>query len=240
MKKVIDWPSFGPKRNIRSEWSCFVSLDEPRFHWLLDTTRGHCGYSTPTTHKYVAPDHYEGSEDGESGNIIASSKRRPGVTVARSGLISRRGYVRIIREDISAIERDVMISELKALAKKVLTGRSLTLFERRVIGPLEDPHSPRPSVEDLAAEFKISPQRVYKIISKAWRKIEKAHRAAQAKEDAPIMLTTFTAKRQTGGISYQSNGLYWDETQLARSSNYSTSINSAATAASTRDIKNND
>jgi hypothetical protein len=148
--------------------------------------------------------------------------------------------VRIIREDISAIDRDIMISELKALAKKLLTGRSLTLFERRVIVPLEDPHTPKPSIEDLAIEFDICPQRIYKIISKCWKKIERAHRAAQAKEEAPIMLATFATKRQTGGISYQSNGLYWDETQLARSSNYSTSVNSAATAASTRDIKNDD
>jgi hypothetical protein len=226
----------------------YFSLDDPKFHWLLNATPN--WRDTPWTHKKsgIEPHKYDAGGRGQSHGAHASSDpvspygsgSKPGVTCAHSGLLSRRGYVRIIREDVSVIERDVMISELKALAKQLLTGRNAILFERRVIGPLEDPHTPKPSVEDLAIEFNISEQRIYKIISKCWKKIEKAHKAAQAKEDAPIMLQTFTAKRQTGGISYQSNGLYWDETQLARSSNYSTSINSAATAASTRDLKNDD
>src|SRR5262249_39022282 len=108
MKKVTDWPSFGPKMKVLSEWR-FVSLSHPRFHWLLNTERG---LQAPTMHKYNCPNYYEGDEDGD----IVSSKHRPGVTVARSGLISRRGYVRIIREDISVPERDVMVSELKLLA----------------------------------------------------------------------------------------------------------------------------
>src|SRR5262245_49491041 len=230
-KKVIDWPSFGPKMKIRTEWR-FLSLDEPRFHWLLDTTRGQNGYSTPTTHKYVAPD-YEGSEDGEDG--VGSPRGRPGVTVAKSGLISRGGYIRIIREDISVPERDVMISELKALAKTLLTGRNASIFERHALAPLLDPLAPKPGIQATADQFNISEQRVYKIITKCWKKIESAHRAAQAKEEAPIMLTAFAAKRQTGGLTYQDQGRFW-EGQL-RAYTYSTSINTHATAASTKDLK---
>src|SRR5262245_50906700 len=174
-----NYPSFGPKIKIRSEWR-FLSLNEPRFHWLLNADRGWYGGQTATTHKYAAPEQYD-AEDGEDRPV--SSRHRPGVTVARSGLISRGGYVRVIREDISVPERDVMISELKALAKKLLTGRNATIFERRVIGPLEDPYTPKSSIEDLANQFGISEQRVYKIISKCWKKIGRAHRAAQAKEE---------------------------------------------------------
>ena len=135
MKKVIDWPSFGQKMKVRSERS-FCSLDEPRVHWLLDSDRGWYGQQGPTTHKYVAPEQYD-SEDGEG--RPASTRHRAGVTVARSGLISRRGYVRVIREDISVPERDVMVSELKLLASKVLKGRSATIFERHVIAPIARP-----------------------------------------------------------------------------------------------------
>src|SRR5262245_30938284 len=69
------------------------------FSWVLNTTYGPFGWSVPTTHK---------SRDSARGH-------RDGKTTARSGLLSRRGYIRIVREDISVIERDVMISELKAL-----------------------------------------------------------------------------------------------------------------------------
>jgi len=234
--KLIDWPSFGPKRKIRSEWN-FISLDEPRFHWLLNADRGWYGQQTPTTHKYAAPEQYD-AEDGE--DRPGSSKHRPGTTVARSGLISRRGHVRIIREDIGVIERDVMISELKALAKTLLTGRNATIFERRVIGPLEDPHTPRPSIADLAIQFGISEHRVYKILTKSWKKIEKAQRAAQAKEEASNTMATFTAKRSTGGLSFQSDGIFWDANELAKAYSYSTSVNSAASAASTKDIEHDE
>jgi hypothetical protein len=170
------------------------------FSWVLNTAYGPHGWSTPITHRSNA------------------SGRGPGCgkTTARHGLISRRGYIRIIREDIGVIERDIMLSELKALAKKLLTGRNATLFERRVIGPLEDPHTPRPSIGDLAIEFGISEQRVYKIITKCWKKIEATKRAADAKDEIPNMMANFTAKRTTGGLSFQSEGLYWDATDLPK------------------------
>jgi hypothetical protein len=223
----------------------YFSLDDPKFHWLLNATPD--WRDTPWTHKKsgIEPHKYDAGGRGQSHGFHASSDpvspygsgSHPGVTRAHSGLLSRRGYIRIIREDTSVVERDLMVSELKLLAKKLLTGRSLTLFERRVIAPLEDPLTPKPSIADLAIEFNISEQRVYKIISKSWKKIEKAHRAAQAKEDAPIMLNTLTAKRQTGGINFQSEGRFVDASELPKAYSYSTSVNSAASAASTRDLK---
>ena len=50
------------------------------------------------------------------------------------------------------------------------------------------------------------------------------------------MMASFIMKRQTGGISYQHNGCFWDGSEY-RSTGYTTSVNSAATAASTNDIK---
>ena len=79
------------------------SLDG-RFSWVLNSTYGPYGWSAPITHRH--------SETGK--------------TVALSGLISRKGYVRIIREDIGAVAWDGLHTELKAAA----------IFERSVINPL--------------------------------------------------------------------------------------------------------
>jgi hypothetical protein len=64
MKKVTDWPSFGPKMKIQSEWGSFVSLDEPRFHWLLDADRGWHGWQTPQTYKISGINPHKYDEDG--------------------------------------------------------------------------------------------------------------------------------------------------------------------------------
>jgi hypothetical protein len=159
----------------------------------------------------------------------------PGLTRAYSGLLSRRGYVRVIREEMSVVERDVMVSELKALAKKVLSGRNATIFERHVLGPLADPLAPKPDIAATALQFGIAPRRVKKIIYKAWKKIDAAKKAADAAEETPQIMSTFTAKRQTGGLTYQHEGRFWDG---PKAYTYSTSINSHVSAASTKDLKN--
>jgi len=197
------------------------SIDDG-FAWVLNTAYDPWGgWLRPTTRKSNAGPRGPGN----------------GTTTARCGLISRRGYIRIIREDIPVIEREEQITELKTLAAKVLHSRNATIFERHVIAPLQNPLAPKPSIADSASQFGISPRRVKKIIYKAWKKIETAKIAADAKEQAPRMTAYFAAKRSTGGITYQHQGQYWDANQIARSTNYTTSINSAATAASTRDIE---
>jgi hypothetical protein len=102
-----------------------------------------------------------------------------------------------------------------------------------------DPLAPKPSIADSARQFGVSPRRIKKIIYKARTKIEAAKRAADEKEQAPSMLKAFVTKR-TGGVTYQHNGQFWNAEELIRASTYSTSINSAATAASSRDIKQDD
>jgi hypothetical protein len=46
------------------------------------------------------------------------------------------------------------------------------------------------------------------------------------------IMASFTTKRQSGGVSFQSNGLYRDAYEIRPSVTYSTSINSVATAVS--------
>jgi hypothetical protein len=152
-------------------------------------------------------------------------------------LLSRRRKVRVIREDIGAVAWDGLHNELKAVAKAVLHGRDAAIFERRVINPLLDPvGSPKPSVEDLARQYKVSEKRVYKIIARCWRRIEQEQERRTAEQESKQAmngaLASFAVKRQSGGITYQHDGRFWDESQLARTTNYSTSINSAATAVS--------
>src|SRR5262249_48249277 len=145
------------------------SLDDG-FSWILNTAYTPWGgWSVPITRKH-------GRSDAGSGS---------GKTRAHSGLLSRRGYIRIIREDIAVIEREGQITELKALAAKFLHGRKATLFERHVIGPLSDPVASKPSIADSAIQFDVSPRRIKKIIYEARKKIEAAKKAADAKEQAP-------------------------------------------------------
>lgn len=211
----------------------WYSLDDPRFQWLLNTEPG--WQQTPRTHKD------SGSAIGvtviSNGQKVAMSWNSPGsgVTRAHSGLLSRRGYVRIIREGISATQLDAWAREAREIAGKVLSGFYALVFERLVWGPILNGVQ-RPTVRDLALQYGRSEKKISKILRKCEARVraEKERRTAeQEKEQAMDAAVSFsTMRRQTGGITYQHDGRFWDDSQLARSSNYSTSINSAATSVS--------
>ena len=55
--------------------------------------------------------------------------------------------------------------ELADVAKEVLRGRNATVFEGRVIAPLRG--DPKRSVEELAAQFGVSPAKIHKITERA-------------------------------------------------------------------------
>ena len=118
-----------------------------------------------------------GKAKWQAGNIKAGRKRdKVGATeaklaagftkiggkhVAADGLVSRRGYRRIIPN--AGTDPDWLeyrAEQLAEIASKVLHGRNATIFEARVIAPLKG--LPKWSVEDLAKQFGVTPKRIYR------------------------------------------------------------------------------
>jgi hypothetical protein len=122
---------------------------------------------------------------------------------------------------------------LAALADRHLTGRSRAIFEAHEIAPLRG--AERPSAKDTASKYRISEKRVHKLLFKARGRIRAA---AETQRRLADMAADFNVKRQIGGISFQSEGRFVDANELPKAYSYSTSVNSAASAASTKDIKN--
>jgi hypothetical protein len=71
---------------VPTSWH-FCSLNEVRFHWLLNADRGWYGWNTPQTYK---------SSGIDVDDATGMGAKHPGKTVAYSGLFSRRGYIRIL------------------------------------------------------------------------------------------------------------------------------------------------
>src|SRR5262245_55114873 len=102
MTEKFVWPADMPPREIgtpgaaldgRPAWIIKTSGRSlgDEFSWVLNTTYGPYGWSVPTTHK---------SRAAVIGYDRLGTNLGPGFGKTRtfSGLISRRGYVRIIRE----------------------------------------------------------------------------------------------------------------------------------------------
>jgi len=111
--------------------------------------------------------------DGKEAANAAGYTKVAGKHVAADGLVSRRGYRRILPESRNREEIEGDLEKLDEIAKQVLRGRNATIFEKCVIRPLED-GSRRPPVEEVAAQFNIEDKRVYKILDKCWDKISGA------------------------------------------------------------------
>jgi hypothetical protein len=121
---------------------------------------------------------------------------------------------------------------LAALADRHLTGRNRAIFEAHEIAPLRG--AERPHARDTASKYNISEKRVHKLLLKARGRIRTA---AEQQRKAADMAARFTVKRANATSGLQCEGRFWEAHELARTTIYSTSVNSAATAASSKDIK---
>ena len=96
-----------------------------------------------------------------------------GKHVAAQGLISRKGYIRITpnNDDNEWIEisKPDRLDELECIAAEVLHGRTATVFEGLVLAPLRG--QSKRTVEELAYQFNVSRDRIYRITDRAKRKI---------------------------------------------------------------------
>jgi hypothetical protein len=114
-----------------------------------------------------------------------------GKHVAADGLVSRRGYRKIIPEHLleTVWDREKWAdrtAELADVAGKVLRGRNATIFEGRVLDPLKG-RSKR-SVEELAKQFGISTKRVYNIVERCSHRVMAALNAPSQRMDTKAFI----------------------------------------------------
>jgi hypothetical protein len=104
------------------------------------------------------------------------------------GLVSRKGYRRILpesRPDSWAL--DYQLDELEDVSRTVLRERKATVFENLVLDPLRG--KPGKTIDDLAKQFGVSVDAIYRIKNKCKVRIEReveARRAAFAKKNAEL------------------------------------------------------
>src|SRR5262245_45882921 len=125
-------------------------------------------------------DRFEIWEDRRTTGFVKSGGKHTQAT----GLVSRRGYKRIVPDADSWMEEQGadVAQELIEVAGKILHGRNATVFEGRVLAPLQG--KPRRSVDDLAKQFNVRAARIYKIVDDCKRKIERA--LAKPPEDVAL------------------------------------------------------
>jgi hypothetical protein len=106
-----------------------------------------------------------------------------GKRIAADGLVSRGGYRRIIPGETTEEEnkREWRAEELATIAAEIFSGRNATIFEGRILNPLMG--RPKRSVEDLAAQFGIPTQRVYKIEERCRERVMAAFSTPSRKMD---------------------------------------------------------
>jgi hypothetical protein len=103
--------------------------------------------------------------------------------VPADGIVSRRGYRRIIPDSgPGAAWLEWRIEELARVAKEVLRGRNATVFEGRVLNPLMG--RPKRSVEDLAEQLGRPTKRIYKILDECRDQIAAYRRRKLPVDDA--------------------------------------------------------
>ena len=101
--------------------------------------------------------------------------RVDGRHVPADGMVSRRGYRRIIPDSgPDAAWLEWRIEELARVAKEVLRGRNATVFEGRVLDPLMG--RPKRSIDDLAEQLGRPAKRIYKILDECRHRIEEYRR----------------------------------------------------------------
>jgi hypothetical protein len=104
-----------------------------------------------------------------------------GMLQLTDGVLSRRGLRRIPPLIYRGLDREWIeehAEELSELAKDILHGRNATVFEGRVLDPLEG--RPKRSVEDLAAQFGVTEKRIYKIEDDCRRRVVEEYRRRTA------------------------------------------------------------
>jgi hypothetical protein len=98
---------------------------------------------------------------------------------ASDGPLSKRGYRRIIRDSGSTLEGEEWADraeQLEGIAKEVLGGRSAAVFAARVIDPLMG--RPKRGIDELARQFGVAPNQIYKITEKAKERVAVAAKRA--------------------------------------------------------------
>jgi hypothetical protein len=152
-KTVFDKGAFSdPAAGLNKDGSLHPAT--PEAHFETDWIRHRSAESTPR----------RGIEGFESKRASGFAKV-DGRHIAADGLVSRRGYRRIISDsslDREWFDLDGRVEELAKIAKEVLHGRNATVFEGRVLNPLMG--QPKLSIEELAAQFGTTAKRIYNIV----------------------------------------------------------------------------
>jgi hypothetical protein len=123
------------------------------------------------------------------GYRAAGHTKIAGKHVSADGLVSRRGYRRVVPEALlrDNMERDYQIDELKRLAELALRGRNRSIFIRNVVEPLEG--LPGVTYRELADQYGISITKIHRIIGDCHMRIAQAleceRRAAVVADGCP-------------------------------------------------------
>jgi hypothetical protein len=125
-------------------------------------------------------DHRADPGTGIEAKYATGFSRQAGKHTAHTGPLTRgSGRLKIFPEstDLGKLYDD--LEKLKKVAGQVLRGRNATIFEKLVIKPLEDGVR-HPPVKEVADQFNIKDERVYKIVDKCKQKIMRAVRGEVA------------------------------------------------------------
>jgi hypothetical protein len=129
--------------------------------------------------------------------------RLDGRHIPADGVVSRRGYRRIVRSGPDREWLEERAEEVEKITKELLRGRTATVFEGRVLYPLMG--RPQRSIEELAEQFGVPAKRIYKIEAAGRARVsEGLKRLAACKTDGD--------KCPTCGRVYAE----WDFSQCAR------------------------
>jgi hypothetical protein len=142
---------------------------------------------------------FEAKLDALKARWATGFSKTNGRHVARDGLVSARGYRRIVHDAGWVDDWDV--DALEDLALSVLHGRNATIFEAHMLGPLRG--KPKRSVESLAKQFGVGTKRIYKILGECRRRLE-AERDKRA-----------AARLAAGAANFEMCGLCQREVSLA-------------------------
>jgi hypothetical protein len=104
--------------------------------------------------------------------------------------------------------RLIRLRELEEIARRNLIGRDWTIFQQTTLARLHNPKGRNPTNAEIAARHGITPERLKKIRTRINHTLAAARRKRDAALETIDIMASFTTKRQSGGVSFQSNGLY--------------------------------
>jgi hypothetical protein len=133
-------------------------------------------------HESVVGDSHRGSFEAK---CASGFTRQAGKHTDYSGPLTRGGRLKIFPDSSSEVEIQHDLEILQDIAKRVLHGRNATIFQKLVIEPLADGRR-HPPVEDVAAQFNVTPKRAYKIRDKCWDKVLREHKRRQQHESQAV------------------------------------------------------